>query len=248
MLVLRNASNRRKFAAGSMGKIMDQVDVLPSNLKLAAAAVPLLLGLSITGSHAQNSDRARQTLSAMVGTLSVEAETEMIGGSLTGCHFVYTAVAQDSTHRQGAYIGIAGKVGVRKANNNFGIDLKVVVFDIDSSKPPLVLKPSAPSRAYLVDHDFQTNLSSLVSTVPSDTPGALVSLFQFHPSFEIIMNGLGRYKITIAFNRDEGDTDIQLPLELDVKSVSESGQRQRSDEAVRSFRGCVKSMMPQGAK
>jgi hypothetical protein len=219
--------------------------MLPSNLKLAAAAVPILLSLSITDSNAQNSDHTRRSLSAMVGTMSVEAETEMSSGSPTGCHFFFTAVAQDSTYRQGAYIGVSGNVGVRKANNNFGIDLKVVVFDIDSSKSRLVLKPSAPSRAYLVDHDFQTNQSSLVTTVPSDTPGALVSLFQFHPSFEIIMNGLARDKISIAFNRDGGDMDIQLPLELDVKSISESGQRQRSDEAVRSFRRCIKSMMSQ---
>ena len=219
--------------------------MLPSNLQLAATAVPILLWLSITGSNAQNSDRARRSLSAMVGTMSVGAGTEMSSGGLTGCHFVFTAVAQDWTYRQGAYIGVSGNVGVRTANNNFGIDLKVVVFDIDPSKSPLVLKPSAPSRAYLVDHDFQTNLSSLISTVPSDTPGALVSLFQFHPSFEIIMNGLGRDKITIAFNRNGGDKDIQLPLELDVKSISEFGQRQRSDEAVRSFESCTKSMMSQ---
>jgi hypothetical protein len=86
----------------------------------------------------------------------------------------FAAIAQD---RQGSYIGVSGNVGIRKATNNFGVDLKVAVFDIDSSKSPLVLKPSAPSRAYLVGHDFQTNLSTLVSTVPSDTPGALVSLF-----------------------------------------------------------------------
>ena len=218
--------------------------MLSSNLKFAAAAVPILLWLSITGSNAQNSERARQSLSAMVGTLSVGAGTEMSSGSLSGCHFMFTAVAQDLIYRQGAYIGVSGNVGVRKANNNFGIDLKVVVFDIDSSKSSFVLKPSAPSRAYLVDHDFQTNLSSLISTVPSDTPGALVSLFQFHPSFGIIMNGIARGKITIAFNRDGGDKDIRLPLELDVKSVSESGQRQRSDEAVRSFGRCIRTMMP----
>jgi hypothetical protein len=167
---------------------------------------------------------------------------EMSSGGLTGCHFVFTAVAQD---RQGSYIGVSGNVGIRKATNNFGIDLKVVVFDIDSSKARLVLKPSPPSRAYLVDHDYQTNLYSLVATVPSDTPGALVSLFQFHPSFEIMMDGLRRDKITIAFNRDGEGGDIQLPLELDVKSVSESGQRQRSDEAVQSFGSCTKSIMSQ---
>jgi hypothetical protein len=216
--------------------------MLSSNLKLAAAAVPILLWLSIPGSNAQNSERARQSLSALVGTMSVDAETEMSNGSLTGCHFIFTAVAQDSV--QGAYIGVSGNIGVRKANNNFGIDLKVVVFDIDSSKSSFVLKPLAPSRAYLVGQDFQNNLSSLISTVPSDTPGALVSLFQFHPSFGIIMNGIGRGKITIAFNRDEGDTEIHLPLELDVKSISESGRRQRSDEAVRSFGRCIKTMMP----
>lgn len=177
--------------------------------------------------------------------MSVDAETEMSSGSLTGCHFMFTAVVQDLIYRQGAYIGVSGNVGVRRANNNFGIDLKVVVFDVDSSQSRFVLKPSAPSRAYLVGRDLQTNLSSLISTVPSDTPGALVSLFQFSPSFEIIMNGLARGKITIAFNRDGGDKDIQLPLELDVKSVSESGQRQRSDEAVRSFGRCIKTMMPQ---
>ncbi|RCW78692.1 hypothetical protein C7476_1224 [Phyllobacterium bourgognense] len=219
--------------------------MLSLNLKLAAAAVPILLWLSITGSNAQNSERARQSLSAMAGTMSVDAETEMSSASVTGCHFMFTAVAQDLIYRQGGYIGVSGNVGVRRANNNFGIDLKVVVFDIDSSKSSFVLKPSAPSRAYLVGQDFQTNLSSLISTVPSDTPGALVSLFQFHPSFGIIMNGIGRGKITIAFNRDGGDQDIRLPLELDVKSVSDSGQRQRSDEAVRSFRRCIKTMMPQ---
>jgi hypothetical protein len=216
--------------------------MLPSNRKLATVAVPVLLFLSITGSNAQDSDRAKRSLSAMVGTLSVESETDMSSGNLTGCRFVFTAVAQD---RQGSYIGVSGNVGIRKATNNFGIDLKVVVFDIESSKGRLVLKPSAPSRAYLVDRDYQTNLSSLIATVPSDTPGALVSLFQFHPSFEIMMNGLRRDKITIAFNRGGKDRDIQLPLELDVKSVSESGQRQRSDEAVQSFRSCTKSIISQ---
>ncbi|UXN58213.1 hypothetical protein [Phyllobacterium zundukense] len=219
--------------------------MLSSNLKRAAAAGPILLWLSITGSNAQNSERAMQSLSAMVGTMSVDAETEMSSGSLSGCHFMFTAVAQDLIYRQGAYIGVSGNVGVRKANNNFGIDLKVVIFDIDSSKSSFVLKPSAPSRAYLVGQDFQTNLSSLIATVPSDTPGALVSLFQFHPSFGILMNGIRRGKITIAFNRDGGDKDIRLPLELDVKSVSDSGQRQRSDEAIRSFGRCIKTMMPQ---
>ena len=43
MLFLHSASNRRKFVAGSIGKIMDQVDVLSSNLKLTAAAVAILL-------------------------------------------------------------------------------------------------------------------------------------------------------------------------------------------------------------
>lgn len=218
---------------------------VPSNLKCIASAMPILLWLSITGSNAQNSDRAPQSLSAMVGTLSVMAETAIGRDGLTGCHFLFTAVAQDSIYRQGAYIGVSGNVGVMKASNNLGIDLKVVVFDLDASKSQLVLEPSAPSRAYLVDDGLQTNLSSLIATIPSDTPGALVSLFQFQPSFDIIMNGLGREKITIAFNRDGGDKDISLSIELDVKSVSESGRRRRSDEAVRSFENCINSMMSQ---
>ena len=216
--------------------------MLPSHLILATAAVSLLLSLSITGSNAQNSGPAKRSLSAMVGTLSVETETEMSSGHLTACHFVFTTVAQD---RQGSYIGVSGNIGIRKATNNFGIDLKVVVFDIESSSGRLVLKPSPPSRAYLVDRDNQTNLYSLIATVPSDTPGALVSLFQFHPSFEIIMDGLRTDQITIAFNRDDEDGDIQLPLELDVKSVSESGQRQRSGEAVQSFEICTRSIVSQ---
>jgi hypothetical protein len=55
-------------------------------------------------------------------------------------------------------------------------------------------------------------------------------------------DALQKGKLTIAFNRDGGNTDIQIPLELNVKSISNSGERQRSTEAVDSFAACLQAL------
>lgn len=202
----------------------------------------VLMSTLIVGANAQ-SDISEQVLASMAGTIDVRSEPYMTSGILTGCHLVFNAIAQDWKYRQGAYIKVSGNVGFVKFNNGLGSNLKVVLHDIEAIAPTLRLKPSPPSRAYLIGQNFQTNLTSVAQSGPSDTPGALFSVFQISPTFEIVMNALEMNKLTIAFNRAGGDSDLQIPLELDVKTVTNDGKRVRSEEAKAGFLACLQALM-----
>ena len=110
---------------------------------------------------------------------------------------------------------------------------------IEGSAGKLTMQPSAPSRAYLVGPEFQTNLSSLVQSAPSDTPGALFSVFQPTPTLDMVMDALKRQRLTVAFNRFGGGSDIQVPIELDVEGMDGSGAPTRSHQMIESFAKCL---------
>lgn len=109
----------------------------------------------------------------------------MSGGKLSGCQLVYNAIAQDFTYGQGTFMRIAGNVVIVKIKDAFGSNLKVVVLDIDPTN--LSTSPSPPSSAYTVDDEYQTKLASMVSRAPSDTPGALFSIFHLWPTMEMVV-------------------------------------------------------------
>ena len=113
------------------------------------------------------------------------------------------------------------------------------MLEIDGSTPKLQMTPSPPSRAYIIDRNLATNLSSLVQGSTSDTPGALFSIFQFSPTFEMVLDALTTNELTVAFNSKGGGTDMQLKLELDVVEVNASGERRRSDKAKKDFLACL---------
>lgn len=166
----------------------------------------------------------------------------MSDGALVGCTLVFTALTQDWTYRQGAFLRVDGNVGIMTLNQKIGASLKVVVNEMDVRFSPMRALPSAPSRAYLIARDMSTSLDSLATIVPSDTPGALFSVFNPSPSLEIISEGIEFSEIVIAFNQRKGRTDIRLPLALDVKDFRADGSRVRSIETVEKFSICVSAL------
>lgn len=200
------------------------------------------LGMFVATTAAAN-PALESLLLSMNGTLSVTSQPLMSEGRLAGCTLVFDAIQQDWTYRSGAFLKVTGNIGVVSAGDRIGTNLKVVVHEIDASGNELLFKPSPPSRAYLIDRMFVTNLDSLVKATESDTPGALFSIFQLSPTLDMVLAAVEQNGITVAFNSRNGATDIQLPLELDVVDVSEAGERKRSGEHKAQFLGCVYKLL-----
>ncbi|MEK1886880.1 MAG: hypothetical protein AAAB35_04710 [Phyllobacterium sp.] len=134
--------------------------------RLILAGMALLASGSTSIAH---SDTMEEVLTRMTGTLEVHMEPYMKSGQLKGCDLLYTAIAQDWTYRQGGFIKVTGNVGFIKANGSIGSTLKVVVFDIETSKPNVQFIPSPPSRAYLIGEKTSS---------PSNDPSSEVLQFE----------------------------------------------------------------------
>ena len=201
------------------------------------------LGIQTVPAMAQLAEQVTAHLAKMVGTLDVSAQPVMSEGKLAGCTLVYNALYRDYTYRRGGFLRVTGNVGLMSLQGSLGSTLKVVVHEMDPTRPDLGLIPSPPTRAYLQGANLETNLSSLVDSGASDTPGALFSIFQFSPTFEMVMEGLQQNQLVIAFNSKGGSTDIRLTIELDVVNFRDDGSRIRSEKAKEEFLACGQALV-----
>ena len=189
-------------------------------------------------------DQTDFLLAHMLGTIQVQSEPRMVGGKLSGCQYVFTAVTQDWVYRKGQYLKVDGSVGLMLINGTLGSTLKVVVNEISIDRQGVLLfTPAPPSRSYLLGADYSTNLNGLVQAGASDTPGALFSVFSIGSTLKLLTEAVDTKKITIAFNRAEGSSDILLPIELDVKSIQDDGRKIRSDETAINFASCILALL-----
>lgn len=187
---------------------------------------------------------ASDGIEQLLGTWSVTSQPVFYEGTLTGCTLVYDAFARDWAYSGGGYIRVTGHVGIMAVGGALGAGLKVVVNRID----PYVsadMTPSPPSRAYIVAKDLSTNLASAISSSASDTPGALYTIFQASPTFEMVAEALDAGRLTIAFNQNGGSSDIQLQIDLDVIGIDSDGQPKRSDASIESFSSCSLRLLEQ---
>lgn len=211
--------------------------------RLLGIVVAAGLGFQILPAKAQLVEQLKTNLAKMVGTLDVTVQPVMSEGKLSGCTFVFNALYRDYIYRQGGFLRVTGNIGLMSLKGSLGSTLKVVVHELNLERPDLGLIPSPPNRAYLQGADFETNLSSVVDSYSSDTPGALFSVFQFSPTFEMVMDGLQRNQIVIMFNSMGGSTDIRLPIELDVVDFKDDGSRIRSNKAKEEFLACGQALI-----
>lgn len=214
--------------------------------RLTVAVSVLLSPFASAQAQVNEKELLEAMMSKIAGTQRVFAQPYMTEGTLAGCNLVFEAMVRDYTYRQGQFIKVDGSIGIIGLGGALGAILKVVVNEI--TPPSLTFNPSPPSRAYLIDPDFKTNIDSLVSANESDTPGALFSVYQASPTIEMIMTALQSKRLTVAFNKKNGPSDLQLPLELDVAQTSEDGERTRNDEAILGFSQCLLALAEQVRK
>jgi hypothetical protein len=176
----------------------------------------------------------------MLGTLSAEAQPIFKDGRLNGCTVVFGALAKDFTYKQGGYITVNGSFGIMNAKGELGATLKVIVHDTDLRTNSFT--PSAPVSAYFIS-GTKTTKSAVVGQYPSDTPGGIFVVLRPETVLPILMEGLQRSKVTIAFAREQGGTDIQLPIDTSVVETKPNGERVRSPKALLDFSACSSELI-----
>lgn len=210
----------------------------------------VLVMTHVTSAQAQSpADQTRAMLMKWVGTMNVRADPHFSDGKLDGCTYVFDAVTTDWTYRQGDYLKVSGSVMLSHMGEKVGASLKVVANLVNiQDDGRIVLVPSPPSRAFLMDENFKTNTASLVDSAISDTPGGLFSVFQPIPTMNIVSDATVSKKLTVAFNQLLGNTDLIVPVELDVENMTDDGIRIRNDKAISSFSKCVLSLFETSSK
>ena len=183
-------------------------------------------------------------LTPMLGTIQVSSQPYMVEGKLSGCQYVYAALIQDWVYRKGQFLKVDGSIGFVDIGGSLGTTLKVVVNEVTVSPDGrFVFTPSPPSRAYLLGSDYSTNLDGLVQATPSDTPGALFSIFRAESTLNILMEAAETNKTTVVFNRASGGSDILMPLELDVSDTQPNGEKVRSTDTGNNFASCIQALL-----
>jgi hypothetical protein len=216
----------------------------------AAITVALRAGLVVTtlsvltgASLAQNAgtlDMTRPALDKLLGTTSVQAEPSFKDGELVGCVIEFSALTKDFDYKQGGYIKVDGSFGSRSAKGRLVTMLKVILNDVDPRT--MSLTPSAPASAYLVSGN-KTTKNAVVGKVQSDTPGGILVVLEAEPTVPILTDGLTRDKVSIAFAREPGGTDIQLAIDTSVVNTTADGQRTHSLKPALDFGACNQELI-----
>jgi hypothetical protein len=193
-----------------------------------------------SGSSMAQSVAARQFLQSRAGTTHATAAPQFSDGKLHACIVDFGVLVQDHIYRQGAFVRVGGSFGMMSANNNVAVTLKVIVHDIDDAT--MQLSPSPPVAAYIVSGTTTTK-PFFVAKYPSDTPGALFSIFQLDGAAPILLEGIAKEKMIIAFNRREGGADMQVAIDLTVQDTADDGRKTISTKASQEFLSCSTALL-----
>jgi hypothetical protein len=188
---------------------------------------------------------AAETTDQYLGTLNTMSVPYMSQGKLGGCQITFDAMIQDFTYRNGGFLQVSGGVAVMAIGDppKLGTTVKIVANGITIDKDgKAVTTPATPTRAYLVDDTFNSNLESFVTGTPSDNTGGYYAIYQLNPTFKMVLDGLLAKKLTIMFNENGGNTDVAMHLELDVLSSGADGSRKRGSETIDKFGQCLKTL------
>lgn len=188
---------------------------------------------------------ARESLSHMLGTISVEAKPQFRGGELWGCALEFGVLAQDWVYKQGAYIRVGSLFGIISVQGKLAVTLRATLHDFDPRT--MGFTPSTPASAVFIS-GTSTTKNAVVESSPSDIPGSIFVIFHFEQTFAIIAKSLIEDRVTIGIARTKGGTDIPITIDTSVVDTAASGQRTRSPKAVRDFGDCASSLVQQTTK
>lgn len=166
-------------------------------------------------------------------------------GKRFGCSLVYAASFADHAYRAGAISILFGSINIQKNSQGLAVlGLKVGISDVMIQSGRAKNVPWQPAFAYLRSVSGIDNAKSLLGKQPGDTPGTLISVFDFDDTFlkiyaEMLMNS----QVRIVFNRRDGGIDTSVPLDLTVSDTSGSQTKIRSTRIVSDWGDCITSIL-----
>ncbi|MCD2185240.1 hypothetical protein [Rhizobium sp. GN54] len=202
-----------------------------------------VLAATVQPALATEVDEIALMMTKLVGTQSVAFRPQSQNGQLIGCTLEFDALVRDWKYRNGGFLKLAGSFGILAPGGaNVGAMQKLTVSHLDYSGLELQVNPSSPSRLFMRDREFRSNIASLVNATESDAPGSFFAVYNLSPTMEIILAGIERGEIVIGFNQMNGESDIELDLQLDVASMDNDGNRTKSTDARRGFMACLMTL------
>ena len=206
----------------------------------AVAFVTILFSTPNDVCKAQDPNKiVEQVLHAQSGTLSVQVVPQFADGRLYSCGIEFSHLMQDWIYSQGGFIRVGGSFGVMQAQAKMVVALKVMVHDFDPKD--LQFRPSPPSDANFVS-GTKTSAASKVASTVSDTPGSLLVIFQPTVLLDFLFPSLLEKKVTIAFSRRRGGSDVLVPVDTTVLETDSNGTRKRTDKVELEFLDCAKRL------
>ncbi|HEV7339938.1 MAG TPA: hypothetical protein VGO06_28480 [Bosea sp. (in: a-proteobacteria)] len=208
--------------------------------RFALSCAALFTSAAACQAQTANEKIVDAALSRLAGTMSVSYSPTFSGGSLSGCGIEFNALVRNFAVRSGAYEKVTGSFGFMMANRTIAPVLKVVVHEID--RATMALSPAPPKRGYVVA-GAKSNFASLHASYPSDTPGALFSIFKIEPTTSMYFEALAEGKLTIRYGRTPSGVDVPLALDLSVIETKDDGQRVKSAAPVNDMLSCMSSLL-----
>jgi hypothetical protein len=212
--------------------------------RILAALLPFFVGEAV----AQKADPAaiakinREVFNALHGTTYVEAKPQFTDGKLWNCYTEFGAIERDWAYKQGDHIRVGGSFSVAKQQGTIAILLKVILHDIDVRVIPAAYVPNPPATAYFIFGNSTTK-DAVVSSSPSDIPGAIFVVLRPDNIFKPLLNDFSRGKVMIAFARKKGGTDIVVPIDTRVVETKADGSRVRSMKPHSDFLECMSTLI-----
>lgn len=198
-----------------------------------------VLAVTFRPAYAGDPDVFSLIVAKLVGTQSVSFQPQSQNGELIGCTLEFDALVRDWKYRNGGLLKLSGSFGILAPGGSVGAMQKLTVSHFDFSSGVLQVVPSSPSRLYMRDTNFRSNIASLVNASESDAPGSIFAVYNLSPTMEIILSGIENGAVVVGFNQLDGDSDIELDLLLDIAAMDDEGNRTRSVEARKGFMACL---------
>src|SRR5262245_31451374 len=108
----------------------------------------------------------------------------------------------------------------------------------------MTFTPCRPTNPYIVTRSLSTNRGDIIGVDPSDVHGGIFVMLQAEPTLRLIVDGFVNNKMVIAFARQQGGTDVKVPIETSVEDTASGGlQRKRSPKAGLEFTECVQQLI-----
>ena len=202
--------------------------------------VGIVLALLSSDRTATAKEPIDQLLANRLGTISTFAEPVFANGLLTGCSVNFNTLVRDFTYEAGTFAKVEGSFNLMTAKDSLGVLLKIVVHDFDPKTYDLV--PGKPVAALFVSGNA-TSLPFLIRSLETDTPGAVVAVYDAEKTYPMLVQGLSAGTVTVAFARAVGGMDMQVPVDVTVEDTDDNGNKKRSNKVATSFLECSQDLI-----